>query len=149
MVGMNNSLESLGMVIFGLVIKEHRFFVNKTALKLAIQYLPDNCYFTLGSMCFRKSIGIPMDSVTTNFYIILQGDGLFKQKYGTYERLVHLQTFLALQMNLKIITAIVILMSWKTRRKTKNLHCVKTACIRSYSGPHFPVFGKKQTATTS
>jgi len=35
---------------------------NKTSLKLAINYLLDNCFFTMGTMCFRQLIGIPMGS---------------------------------------------------------------------------------------
>ena len=35
---------------------------NKKNLKLAINYLLDNCYFTLGSLCFRQIVGIPMGS---------------------------------------------------------------------------------------
>ena len=56
------------MVLFGLITKEHRFSFNKTAFKLSIKYLLANCYFTLGSMCFSKWIGIPMGFGTAPFY---------------------------------------------------------------------------------
>ena len=48
---------------------------------------------------------------------VLKGGGFFKQKNGTYEWPVHFQNFLALQMNLKTITTIVILTIWNSRRK--------------------------------
>ena len=40
--------------------EKHRSFFNKTFLKLAIDYLLDNSYFALGSLCFRQLVGIPM-----------------------------------------------------------------------------------------
>ena len=36
-------------------------------MKLAVNYLIDNCYFTLGSMCFRQLIELPMGSYPTLF----------------------------------------------------------------------------------
>ena len=41
---------------------KYKINFSKTSLKLAINYLLDNCYFTLGTMCFRQLIGIPMGS---------------------------------------------------------------------------------------
>ena len=35
---------------------------DKISLKLAINYLLDNCYFSIGNMVFRQVIGIPMGS---------------------------------------------------------------------------------------
>ena len=40
--------------------EKNRLSFNKTSLKLAINYLPNNSYFTLGSMSFRKLTGISM-----------------------------------------------------------------------------------------
>ena len=43
---------------------KHKYNVtfDKPSLKLAINYLLDNCYFNLGNMSFRQVIGIPMGS---------------------------------------------------------------------------------------
>ena len=65
---------------------------NETSLKLEITYLPDKCYFTLGSICFRQSIGIPMECYAvpldqTYFWIIIKGSGFYEHKKGTCERL--------------------------------------------------------------
>ena len=40
--------------------EKNRLSFNKTSLKLAINYLTNNSYFTLGSMGFRKLTGISM-----------------------------------------------------------------------------------------
>ena len=37
-----------------------RLSFNKTSLKFVINYLPDNCYFALASMCFRQLIEFTM-----------------------------------------------------------------------------------------
>ena len=47
--------------------QKYRFSVDKTSLKLAIDYLLDNWYFTLGSTFFRQLIGIPMMSDPASF----------------------------------------------------------------------------------
>ena len=53
--------DSLGLLgIWTNSRQKYRFSINKALLKLAFNYLLDNCYLTLGSMCFRQLIGIPM-----------------------------------------------------------------------------------------
>ena len=42
--------------------EKYRLSPNKTSLKLAINYLPSNSYFTLDSMRYRKLTGIPIGS---------------------------------------------------------------------------------------
>ena len=54
-----NSLGSLEIVLFGLLVdKNIEFFFNKTSLKLDIDNLLDNCYFTLINICFHQLTGI-------------------------------------------------------------------------------------------
>ena len=69
MVEVKSLLGSLGMVLFGLTINKNIDCLliiknigcfNKTSFKLAINYLLDNCYFILCSMCFCQFAGIPM-----------------------------------------------------------------------------------------
>ena len=58
MVTIKNSLGSLDMALFeAMVEKNIDCFVIK---RLVINYLLDNSYFTLGSMCFHQMVEIPM-----------------------------------------------------------------------------------------
>ena len=54
----------LGINIYGATWtnswEKYRLLFNKTSLKLAINYLPSNSYFTLDNMCFRQLKEIPM-----------------------------------------------------------------------------------------
>ena len=58
--------EFIGITRYGAIWtnsqEKYKLYFNKITLKLAINYLLDNCYFTLGSMCFCQLIGIPMGS---------------------------------------------------------------------------------------
>ena len=68
--------------------QKHRLSFNKSSSKLAFNYLLDNSYFTLGSMCFRRLIGIPMGSDQhilwlKRFCIIAKGSGSDK-KWDSY-----------------------------------------------------------------
>ena len=49
----------------------YKLSFDKTSLKLAINYLLDSCYFTLGGMCFGQLIGIPMGSDPFPFMVNL------------------------------------------------------------------------------
>ena len=60
MVDLQDSLQSLSKVLFGSIINKNIDLFKYRSLKLAINYLLDNCCFTLGSMCFHKLIGITM-----------------------------------------------------------------------------------------
>lgn len=51
---LKGSLQSLITVLFGSIINKNIDLFKYRSLKLAINYLLDNCCFTLGSMCFRK-----------------------------------------------------------------------------------------------
>ena len=52
----------MGELINFLIINKNVDFLYKTSLKLAIDYLLDNHYFTLGSLSFCQLIEIPMGS---------------------------------------------------------------------------------------
>ena len=51
--------------------KNYKIVFDKTKLKLAINYLLDNCYFTIGNSTFRRVIGIPMRSDPAPFMVNL------------------------------------------------------------------------------
>ena len=78
--------------------QKHRLSLNKTSSKLAINYLLDNCYFPLGSMCLIELSEIPIWSDPaplwqTYFYIIIKESGFFKQKYRICVKLASFQLF--------------------------------------------------------
>ena len=56
--------EFIGITSYGAIWTDnqpkYRFNFNKTYLKFVMNYLTDNCCFTLGSMCFPQLIGILM-----------------------------------------------------------------------------------------
>ena len=66
MVGVNNSLGPLGMILFELKSKNIAWPLNEIYLKLVINYLVDNCCLSLG--------------------IIFKINSSFKQKNMIYER---------------------------------------------------------------
>ena len=63
--------EFIGTINYGAIWnnnqQKHRLLFSKTSLKLAVNYLLNNCYFTLSSTCFRQLIAIPMDSEPSTF----------------------------------------------------------------------------------
>ena len=78
--------------------QKHRLPLNKTSLKLAINYLLDNSYLSLGSMYLSQSSEIPIWSDPTPlwqtyFYIIIKESGFFKQKYRICVKLASFQLF--------------------------------------------------------
>ena len=58
--------KSIGIIKHGVIWsnsqEKYRLFFIKRSLKLAINYLIENSHFTLGKMCFRQLIRIPMES---------------------------------------------------------------------------------------
>ena len=56
--------EFIGITRYGAIYtnnqQKYRLSFNQTSLKSAINYLLDNRYLALGSMCFSQLIGIPM-----------------------------------------------------------------------------------------
>ena len=67
---------------------KYRLPFSKTFLNFAINYLLDNCYFELGSLCFRQLIEVtmvfdPALLMTTYFFIFIKRSSFFKQKNGS------------------------------------------------------------------
>ena len=56
----------IAITIYGVTwvnnINKHTISLDKQSLKLAINYLLDQCIFNVRSLTFRQSIGIPMGS---------------------------------------------------------------------------------------
>ena len=122
-----NSLGSIDMLLLGLT--DYKKSSNKTSLKLAINYLRSNSYFTLDSMHFRKLMGIPMGSdlllfMAKLFLYYYEMKWIIQTKNKTCKRLVYFQILLRLKiiyapsvmMVLKIIKIIFILICWTQRR---------------------------------
>ena len=79
----------MGITMYGAIStndkQKYRLSFNKLSLKLAINYLLDNCYFTLGSTCFRQLSGTHIGSDppllwSTYFCIVMKRSVFFKQK---------------------------------------------------------------------
>ena len=96
-----NSLGSIDMLLLGLT--DYKKSSNKTSLKLAINYLRSNSYFTLDSMHFRKLMGIPMGSdlllfMAKLFLYYYEMKWIIQTKNKTCKRLVYFQILLRLKI---------------------------------------------------
>ena len=89
----NNLLRSVGTVLFGLLLNINiHCLLNKISLKLAINYLLNNYYITMGRMWFCQLIEVSMESNQAQFMENLflsdyQRKWFRQTKNGTYGRL--------------------------------------------------------------
>ena len=73
-------LESQNIGLFGLLAeKSINCLLIKTSLKLATNYLVNNSFFTLGSLCFRQLIGMAIGSEKSPFMAKLNSVLLWKE----------------------------------------------------------------------
>ena len=65
--------------------QKYTFSFDKTFLNLTVNYLLNNCYFTLGSMCFHPLVGIfigshPAPFMTKLFFLLSLKEVVFQKE---------------------------------------------------------------------